>query len=153
MSQPTHRNRFNDLLGIEVVQLQRDGCVMQLHIRPDLHNSLEGVVHGGVTNTLADVAMGHAAVPPVDGVQQCVTVESKINYLSPAIGELLVVEARVLKRGRNLIVTDSRITCDGKLVAVASGTYARVNPERWGRGAEIPAAKEMPAPEMKEERP
>lgn len=141
MSQPTRRNRFNDLLGIEVVQLQRDGCVMQLHIRPDLHNSLEGVVHGGVTNTLADVAMGHAAVPPVDGVQQCVTVESKINYLSPAIGELLVAESRVLKRGRNLIVTDVRITCDGKLVAVASGTYARINPER----AELPAAEQAKA--------
>ncbi|NKI21332.1 PaaI family thioesterase [Paenibacillus dendritiformis] len=145
MSQPTRRNRFNDLLGIEVVQLQRDGCVMQLHIRPDLHNSLEGVVHGGVTNTLADVAMGHAAVPPVDGVQQCVTVESKINYLSPAIGELLVAESRVLKRGRNLIVTDVRITCDGKLVAVASGTYARINPERVERGAELPAAEQAKA--------
>lgn len=81
------------------------------------------------------------------------TVESKINYLSPAIGELLVVEAQVLKRGRNLIVTDARITCDGKLVAVASGTYARVNPERWGRGAEMPAAKEMPVAEKKGERP
>nr|WP_210429402.1 PaaI family thioesterase [Paenibacillus dendritiformis] len=133
------------MLGIEVVQLQRDGCVMQLHIRPDLHNSLEGVVHGGVTNTLADVAMGHAAVPPVDGVQQCVTVESKINYLSPAIGELLVAESRVLKRGRNLIVTDVRITCDGKLVAVASGTYARINPERVERGAELPAAEQAKA--------
>ncbi|WP_374017338.1 PaaI family thioesterase [Paenibacillus thiaminolyticus] len=143
MSQPTHRNRFNDLLGIEIVQLQRDGCVLQLLIRPDLHNSLEGVVHGGVTNTLADAAMGHAAAPPVDGVQQCVTVESKINYLSPAIGELLVAEARVLKRGRNLIVTDARITCDGKLVAVASGTYARVNPDRGERGAKMPPAEQV----------
>jgi len=142
VSKPTHRNRFNDLLGIEIVRLDEDGCVMQLHTHPDLHNSIEGFVHGGVTNTLADAAMGHAAAPPIDGVQQCVTVESKINYLSPAIGELLVAESRVLKRGRNLIVTDARITCDGKLVAVALGTYARVSPKRGEQGAELPSTKQ-----------
>ncbi|MCM3341515.1 PaaI family thioesterase [Paenibacillus sp. MER TA 81-3] len=128
MSRSPNRNRFNDLLGIVVMQLNDDGCILQLKIRPEFHNSIEGVVHGGVTNALADAAMGHAAAPPVDGVQQCVTVESKINYLSPATGELLVAESKVLKRGGKLIVTDARITCDGKLVAFASGTYARVRP-------------------------
>lgn len=128
MSRSPNRNRFNDLLGIVVMQLHDDGCIMQMKIRPEFHNSIEGVVHGGVTNALADAAMGHAAAPPVDGVQQCVTVESKINYLSPAAGELLVAEAKVLKRGGKLIVTEARITCDGKLVAFASGTYARVRP-------------------------
>jgi len=43
VSKPTHRNRFNDLLGIEIVRLDEDGCVMQLHTHPDLHNSIEGL--------------------------------------------------------------------------------------------------------------
>lgn len=120
------RNRFNDYLGIQVVHRDEQGCKVALPIRPELHNSIEGVVHGGVTSTLADVAMGHGAAPYVDGVQQCVTVESKIQYLSPARGELLEAESRVLKSGKNLIIMEARVTCDGKLVAFATGTYARV---------------------------
>lgn len=130
MSRSFNRNRFNDLLGMTVMQLNDNGCVMQMKIRHEFHNSIEGIVHGGVTNALADAAMGHAAAPPVDGVQQCVTVESKINYLSPAKGELLIADAKVLRRGSKLIVTEARITCDGKLVAVTSGTYVRVQLNR-----------------------
>ncbi|MDF2680557.1 MAG: PaaI family thioesterase [Brevibacillus sp.] len=119
------RNRFNDYLGIEVIQRDEQGCKVALKIRPELFNSIEGVVHGGVTSTLADVAMGHGAAPHVDGVQQCVTVESKIQYLYPAKGELLEAQSTVLKSGKTLIIMEARVTCDGKLVAVATGTYAR----------------------------
>lgn len=119
------RNRFNQYLGIEVVHQDEQGCKVALKIRPELYNSIDGVVHGGVTSTLADVAMGHGAAPHVDGVQQCVTVESKIQYLYPARGELLEAQSYVLKRGKTLIIMEARVTCDGKLVAVATGTYAR----------------------------
>ena len=91
---------------------------------------MEGVVHGGVTATLADVAMGHGAAPPVNGLQQCVTVESKINYLAPARGDRLIAEAKVIKRGLKIIVMEARVrTGDRKLVAVAVGTYARIQPK------------------------
>lgn len=126
MSRSSNRNHFNELLGITVMELNDNGCIMQMKIRPEFHNSIEGIVHGGVTHALADAVMGHAAAPPVNGVQQCVTVESKINYLSPAKGDLLIASSKVLKRGSKLIVMEARITCDGKLVAVALGTYARI---------------------------
>ncbi len=125
-----HNNRFNHYLGIEVLHRDDNGCKVMLKIRPELYNSIEGVVHGGVTSTLADVAMGHGAAPHVDGVQQCVTVESKIQYLSPARGSVLEAESKVLKSGKTLIIMEARVTCDGKLVAVATGTYARVSPKR-----------------------
>ncbi|WP_400162657.1 PaaI family thioesterase [Brevibacillus sp. TJ4] len=122
------KNRFNQHLGIEILHRDDDGCKVALQIRPEMFNSIEGVVHGGVTATLADVAMGHGAAPHVDGIQQCVTVESKIQYLSPARGERLEAESRVLKRGSSLIMVEARVTCDGKLVAFATGTYARIQP-------------------------
>lgn len=124
------KNRFNHYLGIEVLHRDDEGCRVALTIRADLYNSIEGVVHGGVTATLADVAMGHGAAPHVDGVQQCVTVESKIQYLYPARGERLEAESRVLKRGKNLIIMEARVTCDDKLVACATGTYARVHNQK-----------------------
>lgn len=125
------RNRFNHFLGIEIQRVDENGCTAVLKIRPEFHNSIEGVVHGGVTSTLADVAMGHGAAPHIDGVQQCVTVESKVSYLAPARGDLLIAESKVLKRGGRLIVMEARVTTgDGELVAVALGTYARVKPEK-----------------------
>ncbi|GAX89284.1 phenylacetic acid degradation protein [Effusibacillus lacus] len=124
------KNRFNHYLGIEIQHLDDQGCKAALKIRPDFYNSIDGVVHGGVTSTLADVAMGYAAAPHVDGVQQCVTVESKISYLAPARGDLLLAESKVIKRGSKIIVMEARITTgDGELVAVALGTYARVKPK------------------------
>lgn len=125
------KNRFNQYLGIEIFRVDENGCAAQLKIRPEFYNSMEGVVHGGVTSTLADVVMGHGAAPHVDGVQQSVTVESKINYLAPAKGNVLMAESKVLKRGGRIIVMEARVTMeDGTLAAVAMGTYARVSPKR-----------------------
>ncbi|WP_027417044.1 PaaI family thioesterase [Aneurinibacillus terranovensis] len=125
------KNRFNHYLGIEIDELNENGCKASLKIRPELYNSIEGVVHGGVTSTLADVVMGYAAAPHVNGVQQCVTVESKINYLAPARGERLIAESSVIKRGKRMIIMEAKVrTVDGTLVAVATGTYARISTDR-----------------------
>lgn len=124
-------NKFNHYLGIEIEQINENGCTAILKVRPELYNSIDGVVHGGVTATLADVAMGYAAAPHVDGVQQCVTVESKVNYLAPAKGEFVKAESKVVKRGGKIIVMEARVTTDdGTLVAIALGTYARVQPKK-----------------------
>ncbi|BAU29464.1 acyl-CoA thioesterase [Aneurinibacillus soli] len=119
-------NRFNQYVGIVVEHQDEDTCTVVLDIRPEHYNSIEGVVHGGVTSTLADVAMGHAAAPHIDGVQQCVTLESKVNYLAPARGDKLIAQSKVIKRGGRTIVMQAEVrTGEGELVAVALGTYAR----------------------------
>ncbi|WCN37182.1 PaaI family thioesterase [Aneurinibacillus uraniidurans] len=119
-------NRFNQYVGIVIEHQDEDTCTAVLDIRPEHYNSIEGVVHGGVTSTLADVAMGHAAAPHIDGVQQCVTLESKVNYLAPARGDKLIAQSKVVKRGGRTIVMQAEVrTGEGELVAVALGTYAR----------------------------
>lgn len=120
-------NRFNQLLGIRIEREDDRGCLATLEIHPDLWNSMEGVVHGGVTSTLADVAMGHGAAPHVNGVQSCVTVESKINYLAPAKGSRLIAESFVLKKGKKIIVMEAKVFDEkGSMVAISTGTYARI---------------------------
>lgn len=124
-------NRFSNYLGMKVLNLTETGCTVGMEIHPDLYNSIEGVVHGGATYSLADMAMGHGAAPPIEGVQQCVTLECKINYLAPMKGAYLKAEAKVLKRGGRVIVMEAHVTSeDGMLVAVALGTYARVSPNK-----------------------
>lgn len=124
---PGINNSFNHFIGIQIVDIHESGCVATLDNRKELHNSIAGVIHGGATYALVDVAMGIGAAPEVDGVQQCVTVECHIHYLLPARAPTLRAEATVLRRGKRLIFMEANVTAeDGTLVATARGTYARV---------------------------
>jgi uncharacterized protein (TIGR00369 family) len=63
-----------------------------------------GFVHAGIVATILDSACGYAAfsLMPVDaGV---LTVEYKINLMSPARGEHIVARGEVVRRGRTLTV-------------------------------------------------
>jgi uncharacterized protein (TIGR00369 family) len=114
---------FNRLLGIEVSRFHADGVTLRCQIRKELLNS-HGALHGGVTASLADVAVGvaihcHSAQPrPVS------TVELKVNYLLPVKEGVLYARARLLRVGSTLCVgrvdlTDSR----AKVVGTAIVTY------------------------------
>jgi acyl-coenzyme A thioesterase PaaI-like protein len=47
-----------------------------------------------------------------------------VNYLSGAIGEDIFAEGRILKRGKEIIYTDVRVTnAAGKLLAQGNVTY------------------------------
>jgi len=120
-------NRFNDYVGIKFLEVSENGCTAILENREQLQNSMDGVIHGGVLFTLADAVMGFAAAPHVDGVQQSVSVECKINYLRPARGPVLKAVSSVVRRGKRIIVMEAKVMEEnGELVAVALGTYAKV---------------------------
>ena len=109
---------FNRLLGIEVSRFHADGVTLRCQIRKELLNS-HGAVHGGVTASLADVAVGvavhcHSAVPrPIS------TVELKVNYLLPVKEGALYARARLLRVGSTLCVGRVDLT-DGRSKAVGT---------------------------------
>ncbi len=52
------------------------------------------------------------------------TVGVNVNYLSGAIGEDVLAEGRILKRGKEIIYTDVRVTNEaGKLLAQGTVVY------------------------------
>lgn len=118
---------FSVLVGTELAALSPGRAELRLAIRPDLQQQY-GFLHGGVVSYLADNALtyagGAAMAAPV------VTSEYKINYLRPAIGEMLIARAECLSRGRRQAVVrcDVFVLKDGeeKLCAVAQGTIARM---------------------------
>ena len=67
-----------------------------------------GFVHGGVIATLADHTAGGAA-RSVSGEKDVLTVEFKINYLRPALGDRLRCTATVLRAGKTVIVAESLV--------------------------------------------
>ncbi|MEK0417439.1 MAG: hypothetical protein RI949_1445 [Pseudomonadota bacterium] len=68
-----------------------------------------GFVHGGVVGMIADSAAGYAAMTVVPANASVLTVEYKMNLMSPADGDTLVARGRVVRAGRTLIVTNAEV--------------------------------------------
>ncbi len=117
---------FAELLGLELVRFEADEAELALPLREELCNSWS-VAHGGVTMTLLDVAMAHAARSPgADGAVDSsgvVTIEMKTTFMRPGEGRL-VAKGRRLHRTPSLAFCEAVVTGgDGKLVAQATGTF------------------------------
>jgi uncharacterized protein (TIGR00369 family) len=113
---------FVDHLGAELVSA-RDGESEVTLTLAERHLNTWGVVHGGVTMTLADIALAMAARSvAADGVG-VVTVEMKVNFMQPGRGELRAT-GRVLHRSTTMAYCEGEIRdSEGHFVAKALGTF------------------------------
>lgn len=68
-----------------------------------------GFVHGGVVGMIADSAAGYAAMTMVPASASVLTVEFKMNLMSPADGEQLIARGKVVRPGRTLIITQAEV--------------------------------------------
>ncbi len=85
------------------------------------HRQQDGFIHAGVMATMADHTAGYAAFTTVPEEMQILTIEFKINFLRPAFGRALTCRSRVIREGRQVIVSESEVfdVRDGAEVAVA----------------------------------
>ena len=72
----------------------------------------DGFLHAGVVTTLMDSACGYAAYSLMPAASRVLSVEFKVNLLSPARGDRFRAEGRVIKSGRTITV------CEGKLFSI-----------------------------------
>lgn len=68
-----------------------------------------GMFNGSTIAALIDVSSGYAAASATLSDSYFTTVELKINYLNPAIGEKLTAKAQVIKNGKRLSVVRSDV--------------------------------------------
>ncbi len=133
------RAAFAGDLGIRLEDVGPGWCESVLEVAPK-HMQQDGFVHAGVQATIADHTAGGAAGTLAADEDLVLSVEFKINFLRPALGERLRCRATVLRHGRMLTVAESEVFAeqDGnrKLVAKAMVTLALVPaaPERSGHG-------------------
>ena len=127
---------FIHSLGIELDSVSDGACHTRLALRPE-HLQQTGVVHAGVIATMADHTAGGAAGSVLGANSYPLTVEFKVNLLSPASGDRLVCHARVLKAGRTFIVAESEVLAGREtqevLVAKAIVTLAVITNEGKGK--------------------
>ena len=92
-----------DLLGASMRLIEPGRCVIELPFNTNLTQQ-DGFFHAGATSTIADSAGGYAAFSLMPPGSRVLTVEFKINLLSPANGDMIRAEANVIKPGRTLTV-------------------------------------------------
>ncbi|PFG06846.1 PaaI family thioesterase [Bacillus sp. es.034] len=96
---------------------------VSIPITPVTHNSLK-IVHGGVTATLVDTAMGTLANMMLPEGYGAVTTNLNVHYLAPGVGEHLTAHATIVHQGSKTIVVDGKVvSSDGKIVAHSTGSF------------------------------
>jgi uncharacterized protein (TIGR00369 family) len=117
-------SQSSELLGFEVESVHDGRAIFRLDVRPR-HKQIHGVVHGGILAALADTTAAIAAYTVVPRGVELATLELKINYLEPVPGGRVRAEARVLRGGRNFIVTECEIFNEsGSMAAKALLTFS-----------------------------
>ena len=99
---------FPAFCGFEVQRVDHGVFDTSLRIRPE-HRQQDGFVHAGVMATIADHTAGYAAYTTVSEKYRILTIEFKINYLRPAMGDEIACRSRVISGGRKVIVSESGI--------------------------------------------
>lgn len=106
------RQRVMATIGAKLARVAPGEVEIELPFREDLTQQ-HGYLHAGIVAAVVDTASGYAALTLAPAGAEVVSVEFKLNLLSPAVGERFVARARVKRAGRNVTV------CAGDLFAVA----------------------------------
>ena len=69
-------------------------------------------IHAGIITTVVDSACGYAAYTLMPADSEVLTIEYKVNFMSPAKGNRFKGIGRVLRFGRNITV------CSGDVIAI-----------------------------------
>ncbi|MFT5062731.1 MAG: hypothetical protein ACI91G_000090 [Gammaproteobacteria bacterium] len=110
---------FCMLLGITVAEYQVGRCKVEMPIAEKLFNRAQ-MVHGGVSFTLGDVAMGFAAA---QGGAYSLTKSIEIEYSSPARGKMLSAIATITKQVENRVYCRCEVFADDVKVCSLRGEF------------------------------
>lgn len=129
---------FNRVLGLKITSLHGDKVKARIQMRDELigHYSYNRL-HGGVVSAALDamaglavmVAIGarHLDEPPQQRLQRFAklgTIDLRVDYLRPAIGEYFELQAEVLRLGSRVASTRMEfLGADGKLLSTGAGAY------------------------------
>jgi uncharacterized protein (TIGR00369 family) len=129
---------FNKALGLTVESLQYDRVAIRVDMRDELiGNFLRGNLHGGVISTVIDVTgslsafmglqkklSGKTLDEKMAHIGKLGTIDLRVDYLRPGLGQWFVCTAHTLRTGNKVAVTRSELRNDSDdLIAVGTGSY------------------------------
>ncbi|MEK7723166.1 MAG: PaaI family thioesterase [Acidobacteriota bacterium] len=107
-------------IGAELTRIEAGKVEIELPYRKDLTQQ-NGFLHAGIITTIADSACGYAAFSLMPKGAGVLSIEFKVNLLSPAIGEKFIAKGRVLRAGKTIFVVQ------GDVFAVKEGQEKMVS--------------------------
>ncbi|MEH7354844.1 PaaI family thioesterase [Neobacillus drentensis] len=119
------RNRSTFIDGILHMErnFDQNSCEITIPITPIINNNLD-IVHGGITATVLDTAMGVLANQLLPEGFGAVTNQLNIHYIAPGIGETLRCKADIVHKGsKTMVISGEAFRSDGKKIAYATGTF------------------------------
>lgn len=97
-----------------------------------------GFIHAGIVSTVLDSACGYAAFSLMAEDAEVLSIEFKVNLLSPAKGDKFKAVGKVRKHGRNISVTEGELFAyaegEEKLVATMTATMMSVYDRKSEKG-------------------
>ena len=112
-------------IGAELTRVEHGTVEIELPFDIKLTQQ-HGILHAGIIAAALDSACGFAAYSVIDPSASILTIEFKINLMSPGRGERFLFRGDVTKPGTTIIVADGRGYAIGdgpaKLIASITGT-------------------------------
>jgi uncharacterized protein (TIGR00369 family) len=133
-----HSIAFNQVLGLKIASISPERVVAHIAMKPELigHYAFNRI-HGGVISAGLD-AMGGLAVMAAIGARhmdeaplqrlhrfaKLGTIDLRVDYLRPGIGESFELRAEVMRLGSRVASTRMEfLGADGKLLSTGSAAY------------------------------
>ena len=95
------------LIGAELTRISHGTVEIELPFDEKLTQQ-HGFLHAGIISAALDTACGYAAYTVIDADASILTIEFKVNLMSPGRGERFLFRGEVTKPGSNIIVADGR---------------------------------------------
>jgi uncharacterized protein (TIGR00369 family) len=103
-------------LGAQLTGIAAGRVEIELPFSTDLTQQ-HGYFHAGAVTSIVDTACGYAALTLMPPGSEVLTIEYKVNFVSPARGDKLIATGRVVKPGSQVTV------CQGEVLALGEGEH------------------------------
>lgn len=125
MNHLLEKDLFSKWLGIEVLEIKEGYSKIKMKIRNEMLNGF-GIVHGGVTFSLADSAFAFACN---NRNILSLALDTSINFIKPAhVDDVLIAEAKEIHNGKSTGLYQISITNQNDhVIALFKGTCFRTN--------------------------
>jgi uncharacterized protein (TIGR00369 family) len=129
---------FNRTIGLKVLRIGPGGPQLRFDMRPELVGHYQyGRLHGGVISATLDALAGLAIMVALgekhadESAEQVMhrfarlgTIDLRVDYLRPGLGEHFTASAEVLRLGGRVGSAQMRLVNDaGTLIATAAASY------------------------------
>jgi uncharacterized protein (TIGR00369 family) len=132
--QALKRTRVSPLAYIEEVMNfqamgydeQKNAYIHRMCITDELKNRYK-ILHGGITATFIDTAMGSTIFQMEGKDARVVTLDLNVHFLAPGQEGWLTSETQVIKKGKTTIILETKVFDEReKMIATASSTFFRL---------------------------